>query len=250
MSNGTDQKDPPMPPRRRSTPVAESLTPDDLTKLATALADGRRATVYLREAVPSLGLEEGSSAKVVSIAGTTVTVSPRGVDDELPYEADELRITKDAPPKPEPAKKAPQRKAAPRKAAPPAVTPAPKPAPTPSAPAPSSSGPDATPRPAVKRTPRKATPKKATQSVTVTVYGTTDNDWFVSMTRGAKKPPRSRSVTPEAVDAAVRELGDATTRDAVTSVLSAAHEEAQRRVEELSRELAAAKQALAALEKA
>ncbi|MGO3325370.1 DUF6319 family protein [Gordonia sp. (in: high G+C Gram-positive bacteria)] len=235
-----------MPPRRRSTPVAESLTPDDLTKLATALADGRRATVYLREAVPSLGLEEGSSAKVVSIADTTVTVSPRGVDDELPYEADELRITKDAPPTPEPARKAPQRKAAPRKAA----APAPKPASASSASVPPSSGPEATPRPAVKRTPKKATPKKSTQSVTVTVYGTTDNDWFVSMTRGAKKPPRSRPVTPEAVNAAVRELGDATTRDAVTSVLSAAHEEAQRRVEELSRELAAAKQALAALEKA
>ncbi|WOC13607.1 DUF6319 family protein [Gordonia sp. MP11Mi] len=217
-----------MPPRRRSTPVAESLTSDDLTKLATALTEGRRATVYLREGVPSLGLDAGSSAKVVSIAGTTVTVRPRGVDDELPYEADELRITKTAPPQPEPAKKAVRRKA-PAPAAAPVAAPATVP-------------------PAPK--PRPRTPKKATQSLTVTIHGNADNEWSVALTRGAKKPQRSRSVTPESVDAAVRELGDATARDAVTSVLNAAREEAKRRVEELSRELAAAKEALAAIDKA
>ncbi|MCF8611385.1 DUF6319 family protein [Gordonia sp. HY285] len=232
-----------MPPRRRSTPgpesltpeslTPESLTPDDLTKLATALADGRRATVYLREAVPSLGLDAGSSAKVVSIAGTTVTVRPRGVDDELPYEADELRITKTAPPRPEPAKKPVRRKAS---TTPASVSPAPV------SPVPAAAEPAAKPRP--------RTPKKATQSLTVTIHGNADNEWSVALTRGAKKPQRSRPVTPESVDAAIRELGDATARDAVTSVLNAAREEAQRRVEELSRELAAAKEALAALENA
>ena len=227
-----------MPPRRRSTPGAESLTPDDLTKLATALADGRRATVYLREAVPSLGLDAGSSAKVVSIAGTTVTVRPRGVDDELPYEADELRITKTAPPRPEPAKKPVRRKAS---TTPAPVSPAPV-SPAPVTPAPAAAEPAAKPRP--------RTPKKATQSLTVTIHGNADNEWSVALTRGAKKPQRSRPVTPESVDAAIRELGDATVRDAVTSVLNAAREEAQRRVEELSRELAAAKEALAALENA
>lgn len=269
-----------MPPRRRSTPVAESLTPDDLTRLSTALAEGRRATVYLREAVPSLGLGEGASARVVSIAGNTVTISPRGVDDELPYEADELRISKVAPPKPEPAAKAPGKRTAVKRTAvkkartAEAATSAPTiafDAPAPRTPAPqtpasqtpasqtsasqtpaSQTAGSRTPKsPASTSTPKqpaKRASKKSTQSVTVTIYGTADNEWSVAMTRGAEKPQRSRSVTPEAVDAAVDALGDQTSRTAVTALLSAAREEAQRRVEELSRELEAAKEALAALE--
>lgn len=79
-----------MPPRKRTAP--DSLSPEDLVTLADAVASGRRATVYIIEAVPSLGLPEGTSAKVVSIDGSTVTISPKGVDDELPYEAEELRI--------------------------------------------------------------------------------------------------------------------------------------------------------------
>lgn len=218
--------------RRTSTPAAESLTTDDLTTLSAALADGRRATVYVREAVPSLGLDAGSSARVVSISGTTVTVRPRGIDDELPYEADELRITKASPPKPEPAKKTSRRKTPAASAA----TAAPAPAPQRKTPAPQ-------PRPAAKRT-----PKRAAQALTLTIHGTADNEWSVAVTRGTKKPPRSRPVTPESVDAAVGSLGDAAAHDAVTSLLSAAREEAKRRVDELSRELEAAKQALAALE--
>ncbi|MGB6038217.1 MAG: hypothetical protein WBG39_00030, partial [Gordonia sp. (in: high G+C Gram-positive bacteria)] len=96
-----------MPPRRRSAPIPESLTPDNLTAIAAALADGKRPTVYLREGTPSLGLAPGASARVLSIDGTTLTVKPSGVNDELPYEADELRITKNPPPepaKPKPAK--------------------------------------------------------------------------------------------------------------------------------------------------
>ncbi|WP_161897001.1 DUF6319 family protein [Gordonia spumicola] len=229
-----------MPPRRRSDHASESLTSDDLVKLTTALADGKRATVYLREGMASLGLAAGASARVVSIDGSTVTIRPTGVDDELPFEADELRITKKAPAVPEPAT------AKPRKAK---TTPAPTtnrpPLPPRETPV-TSTTPAA--KPAAKPAARRAPTKKATSSVTVTIYGTADNEWSIAMVRGGKKPQRSRPVTPEAVDSAMRELGDDTARDAVTSLLHAAREEAQRRVEQLSRELDAARQALAALE--
>ncbi|NLG45106.1 DUF6319 family protein [Gordonia sp. (in: high G+C Gram-positive bacteria)] len=246
-----------MPPRRRS--VSESLTSDDLTALATALADGKRATVYMREATPSLGLAAGASARVISIDGTTVTVKPSGVDDELPYEADELRITKAAPPAPEkPKKAAPARKAAPKPA--PAPTPAPAPAPAKkAAPAakPAPAAPTTEPASPVAKKPaqkpaakvvRRTGAKKPPASVTVTLFGSSDNEWSVAVTRGGRKPARSRTVAPDSVESALSELGDGTAFDAAASVLNAAREEAQRRVEELSRELQAARDALAALE--
>ncbi|CCQ13882.1 putative uncharacterized protein (fragment), partial [Rhodococcus sp. AW25M09] len=99
-----------MPPRGRA--VNDSLTPENLATLAAALAEGRRATVYLREPNPSLGLPDGTSAKVVSIDGTTVTISPKGVNDELPYEAEELRITRNAATSAAPAKRVPAKKVA------------------------------------------------------------------------------------------------------------------------------------------
>ncbi|MCT7294500.1 translation initiation factor, partial [Rhodococcus sp. PAE-6] len=37
----------------------------------------------------------GTSARVVSIRGSTVMVRPKGVDDELPVETDELRATRE-----------------------------------------------------------------------------------------------------------------------------------------------------------
>ncbi|ALG85315.1 DUF6319 family protein [Gordonia phthalatica] len=235
-----------MPPRRR--PITASLTADDIAALAAALADGKRATVYLREGTPSLGLAPGASARVVSIDGTTLTIKPTGVNDELPYEADELRITKAAPPEPEkPKKAAPARK--PRPAAPPArklaATPtsaAPKPMPTDGKPV-AASAKKAPTKPA-----RRSGAKKPPASVTVTLFGSSDNEWSVAVTRGGRKPTRSRRVPPDSVESAMQELGDAAALDAASSVLNAAREEAQRRVEELSRELQAAREALAALE--
>ena len=96
-----------MPPRRRSGAAASTpdhLTADNLAALATAVAEGKRATVYLREATPSLGIEAGTSAKVVSVDGNTVMIRPKGVNDELPFEAEELRINRvsAAPAKPAP----------------------------------------------------------------------------------------------------------------------------------------------------
>ncbi|MBM7366541.1 DUF6319 family protein [Gordonia hydrophobica] len=243
-----------MPPRRRS--VSESLTADDLATLTTALADGRRATVYLREGTPSLGLAPGASARVVSIDGTTLTIKPRGVDDELPYEADELRITKTAPPAPEkPKRAAPVRKAvAPKPAAVARTTPpaAPLKAAAPTPPTTTAATTPADKKTAPKKTTttpaRRAGAKKPPASVTVTLFGSSDNEWSVAVARGGRKPARSRSVAPDSVESAMRELGDAATIDATSSILNAAREEAQRRVEELSRELQAARDALAALE--
>lgn len=93
-----------------------SLTEEELAGLQTALAEGRRATVYLREPIPTLDLAAGSSARVVSIVGGSLMVKPRGIDDELSFEADELRLTRRAPEPP--AKKASAKKAAAAKKAP------------------------------------------------------------------------------------------------------------------------------------
>lgn len=238
-----------MPPRRRS--INASLTADDIATLTTALADGKRATVYLREGTPSLSLKPGASARVLSIDGTTLTIKPTGVNDELPYEADELRITKAAPPEPEkPKKAAPVRK--PKPASTPVRTPSPAPKPE-RAVAALRPTPDATGPAAAKKTPsptpaRRTNVKKPPASVTVTLFGSSDNAWSVVVTRGGRKPARSRSVAPDSVESAMQELGDAAALDAASSVLNAAREEAQRRVEQLSRELEAAREALAALD--
>lgn len=240
-----------MPPRGRA--VNDSLTPENLATLTAALAEGRRATVYLREPNPSLGLSDGTSAKVVSIDGTTVTISPKGVNDELPYEAEELRITRSAATPPAPAKRVPA-----KKAAPPVVT---DPVRTPAAPA----QPRTTPVPpkavveqskAVAEQSKRAQPqqqparraKKVPGGVSVTIHAGADNDWSVTVTQGAKRPTKAQPVSPESVSKAVRELGDPIARDAVEAVISHAREEATRRVVELSRQLEEARTTLAALE--
>ena len=66
----------------------------DLAALVAALEEGKRPTVYLNDPVPGLGLPAGASAKVVAVEGATVRLRPRGVADELPFEAGELRASK------------------------------------------------------------------------------------------------------------------------------------------------------------
>ncbi|MFC8932280.1 DUF6319 family protein [Rhodococcus sp. NPDC056506] len=235
-----------MPPRRRSGAAASTpdhLTAENLAALATAVAEGKRATVYLREATPSLGIEAGTSAKVVSVDGNTVLIRPKGVNDELPFEAEELRINrvsaspaKPAPrPKPvveseplmeplvEPVRPKPRAQAAP----------APVPA-TPPVPA-------ATPRPAVKRA------KKLPAGISVTIHAGADNDWSVTVTQGAKRPGKAVPVAPDAVERAVRELGEPTAIEAVESIIVAARDMAAARVDELSRQLEEARKMLEAL---
>ncbi|MDI9929226.1 DUF6319 family protein [Rhodococcus sp. IEGM 1354] len=241
-----------MPPRGRA--VNDSLTPENLTTLAAALAEGRRATVYLREPNPSLGLPDGTSAKVVSIDGNTVTISPKGVNDELPYEAEELRITRNPATPPAPAKRIPAKKTA---SAAPATKPvaAPEPVSASTTAPTSNAAPKSVPATAVAAKPGTAStgsvprrPKKAPGGVSVTIHAGADNDWSVTVTQGAKRPTKAQPVSPEAVGRAVRELGDVTARDAVEAVISHAREEAARRVAELSRQLEEARTTLAALE--
>ncbi|OZF38498.1 translation initiation factor [Rhodococcus sp. 14-2483-1-1] len=239
-----------MPPRGRA--VNDSLTPENLTTLAAALAEGRRATVYLREPNPSLGLSDGTSAKVISIDGTTVTISPKGVNDELPYEAEELRITRNAATPPAPAKRVPAKKVAAPVSAAPARAEAVAAKPT-TGPAPAKAvveqpkavvePPRAQPQ---QQAPRRG--KKAPGGVSVTIHAGADNDWSVTVTQGAKRPTKAQPVSPESVSRAVRELGDPIARDAVEAVISHAREEAARRVAELSRQLEEARTTLAALE--
>ena len=232
-----------MPPRGRA--VNDSLTPENLTTLAAALAEGRRATVYLREPNPSLGLPDGTSAKVVSIDGNTVTISPKGVNDELPYEAEELRVSRNAATPPAPAKRVPAKKVAQATASPSRIAePAPGPAPV-KPKTPPVQQKDVAVQP---QSPAPRRPKKAPGGISVTIHAGADNDWSVTVTQGAKRPTKAQPVSPESVSRAVRELGDPTARDAVEAVISHAREEAARRVAELSRQLEEARTTLAALE--
>ncbi|QCQ92750.1 DUF6319 family protein [Rhodococcus sp. SGAir0479] len=258
-----------MPPRRRSGAGSspEHLTAENLETLAAAVAEGKRATVYLREATPSLGIEAGCSAKVVSVEGNTVIIRPKGVNDELPFEAEELRMTRKAP-EPVAPSKTPARTAAPArpKAAAPAATrsvaPAPAPAtapapPKPVAPAPSAARPapakTAAPAPAPASAASAPAPaprrpaKKPQGGVSVTIHAGADNEWTVTVALGAKRPSKAVPVSPDAVDRAVRELGDPAALDAVTSVISAAREAAEERVAALSKELEDARRMLEAL---
>lgn len=228
-----------MPPRSRAD--APGLTAENLATLAEAIADGRRATVYLREPMSSLGLDAGTPAKAVSVAGKTVMIRPKGVNDELPFEAEELTVTR---PKPE---SAPAQAAAPKPSPAPQVyqgiEPGPAAAPTPrTAPADAASTP-------VKRAPAKKAPakKKVPAAIAVTIHAGADGDWSVAVISGAKRHPKATPISADAVERAVRELGDQATLDAVETVLAVARESAAARVEELSRQLEEARAALEAL---
>ncbi|MFT4397246.1 DUF6319 family protein [Gordonia lacunae] len=229
------------------------LTTGDLESLSAALASGKRVTVYLRDAMPSLDLEAGTSARVVSIDGSTVTVSPRGVDDQLPFEADELRrhrtasttatatggrTVKRSPAREDPAPVATTvvtenvSRQTPPRARPGTVA---RPSAAESAPAPAASKP-----------PRKTKAPTAPTTVTITAAG--ESTWTVSVSHGSRKQGKPAEVTADRVARAMRELDDETAITAVDAVIESARSAAQRRIEELSQELEAARAALAHLD--
>ncbi|MBM7416512.1 MULTISPECIES: DUF6319 family protein [Nocardiaceae] len=239
------------PARRRAPRPGEALSAEDLATLEAGLAAGRRVTVYLREATPSLGLEAGASARVISVDGTTVTVSPKGIDDQLPYEADELRLSKDAPQPARKATKVAPRTAAARPTTRPAVVPpveAPRsetPVPEKSAPEKSVATPVLAPETSVKPTARPARRTKAQPApVSVTVTSGPDDQWTVTVSHGAKKLAKPSDVTADRVLRAIRELGDDVASAAVEDKIEAARAAAVERVEALSRELDEARRAL------
>lgn len=202
------------------------LTAEDLTDLSASLAAGRRRTLWLREPLSSLGLAAGSSARVVAVDGTTVTVRPKGVDDDVPFEARELASSRAAATAPPPrAARAPR---APR------VRRAPAPAPAPVA---------ADPPPV----PRSAARARRAGSVTVMLSGAADGGWTVEHALGGARPTRAAPVSPEAVARAVHALGHAATSAAVDAVLEHARAAAQAQVAELSARLEQARAELSAL---
>ncbi|NLG55138.1 MAG: translation initiation factor [Rhodococcus sp.] len=240
-----------MPPRSRA--GATGLTAENLATLADAIEQGRRATVYLREAMPSLGLEAGTSAKVLSVDGNTVVISPKGVNDELPFEAEELTATR---PKPAPTAATAASSSASNSSgdgAQPQVYQGIEPGPAPVKRSPATPKPDAAPKSdaagAASTPPRKRAPakKKAPTAVAVTIHAGADGEWSVVVTAGAKKHPKATPVSADAVERAVQELGDTATIEAVESVLAVARESAAARVEELSKQLEEARAALEAL---
>lgn len=229
------------------------MTAENLETLAAAIAEGKRATVYLREAMPSLGLEAGASAKVISVQGNTLLIRPKGVDDELPFEAEELLMRRTPAAKPAPAPAAPATPVVHQEiepGPPPAPkTPAPKtPAPkTPAAKTVATPAPAATAVPKPAAVPAKRTSKKVPAGVSVTIHAGADNDWSVTVAHGAKRPGKAVPVSPDAVERAVRELGEETAIEAVESIIVAARNLAAARVDELSRQLEDARKALEAL---
>ncbi|MBY6684646.1 hypothetical protein HQ305_02825 [Rhodococcus sp. BP-149] len=244
------------PARRRAPRPGEALSAEDLSTLEAGLAAGRRVTVYLREATPSLGLEAGASARVISVDGTTVTVSPKGIDDQLPYEADELRLSKDAPAPARKATKVAPRTTAARPTTRPAVVPPPvvphaatprseTPVPVKAAPEKSVATPALAPETSVKPAARPARRTKAQPApVSVTVTSGPDDQWTVTVSHGAKKLAKPSDVTADRVLRAIRELGDDVASAAVEDKIEAARAAALERVEALSRELDEARRAL------
>ncbi|MCA0158790.1 hypothetical protein LB823_21540 [Tsukamurella sp. M9C] len=196
----------------------QTLTAEDLGRYATALAEGKKPLVYLVEGVPSLGLAAGASARVVAVDGVVVTVKPTGVDDQLPYEARELRATK----QPKPVKRAP--KAAAAKAAP--------------------------AKPAPAKPTGVAAPARAARSVAITVYVGADNTASLKVTRNAQKPAGAQEISLPALHKALAGLADKEAQATVDEVLSAARDAAADRVAALQAELAAAKKSLATLDRA
>ncbi|GAB92390.1 DUF6319 family protein [Gordonia rhizosphera] len=220
------------------------LTADDLESLSAGLAAGKRVTVYLRDPMPALGLDAGVSARVLSIDGTTVIASPKGVDDQLPFEASELHRTRAA------ATSATVTRPHASSASATAAAPAKSPRNQSSAVKQSGSAPSRTPRepgqPAAAKTTRRGKPGTAAVSVTVTSVDATT--WRVSVLHGSKKQGKPTEVTADRVARAMRELGDTTAMSAVDGVIDSARAAAQKRIDELSDELETARAALAQLD--
>lgn len=218
------------------------LSTDDLETMSMALAAGKRVTVYLRDPMPSLDLAAGASARVISIDGSTVMVSPKGVNDQLPFEADELQKTRTPATATTPVRQRPVKAPRPAPASPPkpptTVVPAPKtqPEPVKARPVEQKSAPP--------KAPRRAKPATAI-SVTLTSVG--ESTWTVVVSHGTKKG-KPTEVTSDRVARAMHVLGDDAAITAVDTMIESARAAAQKRIDELSHELEAARAVLAHLD--
>ncbi len=231
----------PVPPRRKE--PADPLGENELARLRGALAEGRRPTVYLRDPVPSLGLEPACSARVVSVQDSTVTVRPKGVGDDVPFEAGELYDSRAAAINAASAvtatKRPPSGRSRASKPRPPnpAVSPAPAPAPK----AETDQETAAAPAPA------QQAARASSSRVTLTISGTANGGWTVQCAQGSAKRGAAVPVAADAVARAVQALGEENARAAVEAVLEHARREAAARVAALRAELEQAQQTLNAL---
>jgi hypothetical protein len=220
------------------------LTADDLESLVNALAAGKRVTVYLRDPMPSLDLPAGASARVVSVDGSTVTVSPKGVDDQLPFEADELQKTRTTAVSVTPARQRPVKSTP----APSGVVKSPGSVATESKPAPEPEPAKSKPGEQKSVPPQTVRRTKTSTNVSVTIASVGESGWTVSVSHGSKRQGKPAEVTSDQVMRAMHMLGDDTAIKAVDAVIESARAAAQKRVDELSRELEAARAALAHLD--
>ncbi|MDQ2723850.1 MAG: hypothetical protein M3Y19_11170, partial [Actinomycetota bacterium] len=174
-----------------------SLSEDDLVRLCAAMEAGKRPRVYLRDAVPSLGIDAASSAQVIAVQGSTVTVRPKGIGDDVPFEASELYNSRGAAVRAAAAPAPPRRPRA-RKAAP--------------------------------AVPKAAMRESAATRVSVTINGHANGTWTVQSANGSRKLGPTAPVSVDAVAKAVAELGDTTAVRAVSAVRDHAKQAAAARV--------------------
>ncbi|OZG30555.1 hypothetical protein BH683_003310 [Williamsia sp. 1138] len=220
------------------------LTTDELESMSTALAAGKRVTVYLRDPMPSLDLPAGASARVVSIDGSTVMVSPKGVDDQLPFEADELQKTRTPATPAAPARQRPVKAtAASTTTRPPSTVLTPtKPSPEPVLPAPVEA------KVTTPKAPRRTKTPTTTAAVSVTITSLGESTWSVAVSHGNKRQGKPAEVTSDRVARAMHTLGDDTAITAVDAVIESARAATQKRIDELTSELEAARAVLAHLD--
>ena len=81
----------------------------------------------------------------------------------------------------------------------------------------------------------------------MTIEGSADNEWTVTVLRGSRRVGKPAAVTADAVGRAVAALGDDTASAEVNELLDAARAQAEERVALLARQLEEAQQALASL---
>jgi hypothetical protein len=217
-----------------------SLSPEDIDHLRAELAAGRPPAVWFTSA--AVGVEAGRSGKVMAFSepaeGDFIQVRPTGEKDDLSFSPGELTVEKPAPRKrtaAEPAAVAPTPAPVEHIYTPAPAPPKPKPAPAPAA----ASAP--APAPAERRPAARKQVKPA--EVTVTLTSTADGEWTVDVQWGAKRTLKAAPVAASAVSQAAKLL-PAEVDEAVESVLSAARERHQARVEQLRAELEAAQRAL------
>ncbi|MEE3850173.1 DUF6319 family protein [Gordonia sp. LSe1-13] len=175
-----------------------------------------------------------------------MTVSPKGVDDQLPFEADELHKTRPATGSAAPARRqsapapAPARSVRGRPSEKPTALGSSRPVPA------EATAQTTTPKPPAARTQRRAKTSAAAVSVTVTAAG--EGTWTVSVLHGSRKQGKATEVSSDRVARAMHALGDEAAVAAVEGVIESARTAAQKRVDELSHELAAARATLAQLD--